>query len=40
MNRLRGIRANASRCSHAELNDGDPVALGRELRTLRTTIRN
>ena len=39
--RLRGIRANASRCSHAELDamtsldDGDPVELGREYRALR-----
>jgi len=34
--RLRGLRANASKCSHAELDaateldDGDPAALGRE----------
>jgi len=39
--RVRGIRANASRCSHAELNeataldDGDPVELGRQYRELR-----
>jgi S-methylmethionine-dependent homocysteine/selenocysteine methylase len=39
--RLRGIRANASRCSHAELNeaqyldDGDPVELGQQYRDLR-----
>ena len=39
--RLRGIRANASKCSHAELNeaeeldDGDPVALGREFGAIR-----
>lgn len=37
MKRLRGIIANASRCSHAELNeadqldDGDPVELGQQL---------
>jgi len=41
LGRLRGIRANASRCSHAELNeakaldDGDPVELGRQYRELR-----
>jgi len=35
--RIRGIRANASSCSHAELNeaeeldDGDPRALGQEI---------
>jgi S-methylmethionine-dependent homocysteine/selenocysteine methylase len=39
--RLRGIRANASRCSHAELDQateldaGDPVELGRLYRELR-----
>jgi homocysteine S-methyltransferase len=39
--RLRGIRANASRCSHAELDqapeldDGDPVEFGRQYRDLR-----
>jgi S-methylmethionine-dependent homocysteine/selenocysteine methylase len=39
--RLRGIRANASRRSHAELDeakdldDGDPVELGRQYRELR-----
>ena len=39
--RLRGIRANASRMSHAELNEaaaldeGDPVQLGAEYRALR-----
>ena len=38
--RLRGIRANASRCSHAELeamtslDDGDPAELGRQYREL------
>lgn len=40
--RLRGIRANASTCSHAELDeateldDGDPAQLGREYRDLLT----
>ena len=39
--RLRGVRANASECSHAELDeaetldDGDPEALGRENAALR-----
>lgn len=39
--RIRGIRANASRCSHAELDEateldaGDPVELGRLYRELR-----
>ena len=39
--RIRGIRANASRCSHAELDQateldsGDPVELGRLYRELR-----
>lgn len=39
--RLRGIRANASRCSHAELDeatdldDGDPLELGQQYRELR-----
>ena len=38
--RIRGIRANASRRSHAELNeapeldDGDPVELGRQYRRI------
>lgn len=41
MDRIRGLRANASRQSHAELNEsptldaGDPVALGREYAALR-----
>lgn len=41
MQRLRGIRANASKCSHAELDeaeeldDGDPVELGQQYRDLR-----
>ena len=41
--RVRGIRANASRRSHAELDeakdldDGDPVELGRQYRELRRT---
>ena len=40
--RLRGIRANASRCSHAELDmmteldDGNPVELGQQYRELLT----
>ncbi|MEO1137664.1 MAG: homocysteine S-methyltransferase family protein [Pseudomonadota bacterium] len=40
MSRLRGIRANASKCSHAELDnaetldDGDPLELSRENRAL------
>ena len=39
-NRLGGLRANASRCSHAELDeateldDGDPVELGAQYRDL------
>lgn len=39
--RLRGVVANASRCSHAELDNateldaGDPVAFGRQMTTLR-----
>jgi S-methylmethionine-dependent homocysteine/selenocysteine methylase len=41
LQRIRGIRANASRRSHAELNesttldDGNPAELGAELRALR-----
>lgn len=41
LRRLRGLRANASRCSHAELDQateldsGDPVELGRQYRALR-----
>jgi S-methylmethionine-dependent homocysteine/selenocysteine methylase len=40
--RIRGLRVNASRRSHAELNEsttldeGDPAELGREIRALRT----
>lgn len=43
MSRVRALRANASRRSHAELDEspdldeGDPDALGREYRELRTT---
>lgn len=39
--RIGGLRANASKCSHAELNeseeldDGDPQALGREIGAIR-----
>lgn len=42
--RIRGIRANASKCSHAELDaapeldDGDPDELGRQYRELRRTL--
>lgn len=42
--RLRGVRANASRCSHAELDDsseldtGDPEELGRQYADLRRRI--
>ena len=41
LDRIRGVRANASRKSHAELDEaqeldaGDPVALGKEYRELR-----
>ena len=41
-NRIRGLRANASRMSHAELNEaseldiGDPEALGRDYAALKT----
>lgn len=41
LRRLRGLRANASRCSHAELDQateldiGDPIELGRLCRALR-----
>jgi S-methylmethionine-dependent homocysteine/selenocysteine methylase len=41
MERVRGLRANASKCSHAELDeaaeldDGDPVKLGQQYRDLR-----
>lgn len=44
--RLRGIRANASRMSHAELNEateldsGDPVELGQQYLQLRTRLRH
>lgn len=44
--RIRGIRANASRCSHAELDRateldaGDPVELGRMYRELRGRFRH
>jgi homocysteine S-methyltransferase len=40
--RIRGLRANASRMSHAELNEapeldaGDPIELGQEYAALRT----
>lgn len=41
VSRIRGIRANASRCSHAELDeattldDGDPIDFGNQYRDLR-----
>ena len=44
LERLKGVRANASRCSHAELDaaetldDGDPQALGRENADLRRLV--
>jgi S-methylmethionine-dependent homocysteine/selenocysteine methylase len=43
--RIGGVRANASRCSHAELDgateldDGDPVELGRQYRDMRSRFR-
>lgn len=45
MNRIRGIRANASKRSHAELDEakdldaGDPVELGQQYRALRKNYR-
>jgi S-methylmethionine-dependent homocysteine/selenocysteine methylase len=44
LERIRGIRANASRCSHAELDasdtldDGDPRELGAQYRALRDSL--
>lgn len=44
--RLKGVRVNASMCSHAELDeaealdDGDPVALGRQVAELRRQFPN
>jgi S-methylmethionine-dependent homocysteine/selenocysteine methylase len=44
VSRIRGVRANASRCSHAQLDeatvldDGDPVELGGEYRELRARL--
>ncbi|MGP1396534.1 MAG: homocysteine S-methyltransferase family protein [Inquilinaceae bacterium] len=44
--RIRGVRANASRLSHAELDaaetldDGDPAALGQDYATLKTLLPN
>ena len=41
MQRVKGIVANASRCSHAELDeaekldDGDPIELGNQLSQIR-----
>ena len=46
LDRIRGVRANVSRKSHAELDEaqeldaGDPVALGKEYRELRTRLRH
>jgi S-methylmethionine-dependent homocysteine/selenocysteine methylase len=46
VDRIRGLRANASRCSHAELDQateldtGDPVELGRLYRELRGRFRH
>jgi homocysteine S-methyltransferase len=34
IDRIRGLRANASRCSHAELDDGNPAELGRQFADL------
>lgn len=44
--RIRGLRANASTCSHAELDeateldDGNPIELGGQYRALRTKLQN
>ena len=44
--RIRGIRANASKCSHAELNEaevldaGNPVELGEQYRDLRNRFKH
>jgi S-methylmethionine-dependent homocysteine/selenocysteine methylase len=46
LSRLRGLRANASKCSHAELDaaetldDGDPNELGREHAEMRQSLRS
>ena len=46
LDRIRGVRANVSTKSHAELDEaqeldaGDPVALGKEYRELRTRLRH
>jgi homocysteine S-methyltransferase len=46
LDRIRGVRANASTKSHAELDEaqeldaGDPVALGKEYGELRTRLRH
>ena len=46
IDRIRGVRANASRLSHAELNEsptldpGDPVEFGRQYRELRDALPN
>jgi homocysteine S-methyltransferase len=42
--RVRGLRANASKCSHAELDEattldaGDPLELGEQYRELRSRL--
>ncbi len=46
LNRIRGVRANASRCSHEELDNateldaGDPHDLGKQFQQLRSKLRN
>jgi S-methylmethionine-dependent homocysteine/selenocysteine methylase len=38
LKRIKGIRANASTLSHAELDAGDPVSLGKHYQSLRKTL--
>ena len=46
LNRIRGVRANASRCSHEELDNateldaGDPQDLGKQFQQLRSKLKN
>ncbi len=46
LNRIRGVRANASRCSHEELDNateldaGDPHDLGKQFKQLRSKLNN
>ena len=46
LDRIRSLRANASKCSHAELDeaevldDGDPIELGQQYRALREKLPN